>query len=178
MLATLKKLHYRAKEKRNIYTHYATLVNASRNPYVFSTCALPDTLDGRFESICLHFFLVKERIHRANSVDIPSSERLLQEAFIDDMDRTLREMGIGDMGVSKRVKKMVSALYGRMKAYEDTVEDETAFKDALTRNAYRGKAPSETALVALVDYVQKQRSHLATYPDAALADASMVFAPV
>ena len=136
--------------KQTAYAEYSALVARARAPHLFEKGGLEDTLDGRFEAIVLHLFLHKKQQTPAQTKT--PGMRYIQEAFIDDMDRSLREMGVGDMGVSVRIKKMVSALYGRLQAYEESWDDEAQFNQALIRNAYRGKALAPETL-----------SHLSTY---------------
>lgn len=89
--------------------------------------------------------------------------RLLLESLFDDMDRSLREMGVGDMGVSKRIKSMSKAAFGRIKAYSEAAGKEDELREALVRNVYRGAPPAPEALAALVDYVQHwQQPEIAT----------------
>lgn len=131
---------------------YVALVARARDPYLYTECAIPDTLDGRFDAIVLHLFLVSRRLR--------SEERgerflqLLQEAFISDMDRSLRELGVGDTGVGKRIQKMASALLGRAAAYEASFDNEEAFAQALSRNVYRSETPNAPCAL-LVAYARR-----------------------
>ena len=104
---------------------YNRVVEQARRPAFYTTCGVPDTLDGRFDMIVLHAFLLFHRL----KLDHPRSADLSQSVFdlmFADMDRSLREMGAGDLGVGKKVKTMVRACYGRIAAYEAGLADDDA----------------------------------------------------
>lgn len=113
---------------------YAAALTQSRTAALYVRLGVPDTFDGRFDSLALHVGLVIRRLARE-----PEGARLIQalyDAMFDDMDRTLREMGVGDLGVGKRVRQMGEALMGRMSAYSDGLDrdDPSHLVDALRRN--------------------------------------------
>lgn len=83
--------------------------------------------------------------------------RLLLECLFDDMDRNLREMGVGDMGVGKRVKTMSKAAFGRFEVYTQAYGDDEALREALRRNVYRGADVPDEALAALMRYIRTYR---------------------
>ncbi|MFO1242771.1 MAG: ubiquinol-cytochrome C chaperone family protein [Rickettsiales bacterium] len=134
MLAQLVKLFRPSSEQQEAYSLYAALVQQAREPRLYTTLGVPDTLDGRFELIVLHLFLIFERLQP----DIGSGtfRQYLAEAFFDDMDRSLREMGVGDTGIGRRVQKMSEAFYGRMKNYAEALGNTAVLEDALRRNLY------------------------------------------
>lgn len=128
--------------KKQAQQLYIAVVEQARQPFLYKEFAIPDTLDGRFDAIVLYLFLAVRRLRREPAARYLHLARLLQEAFISDMDRSIREMGVGDTGVGMRVKRMAGALAGRIRAYE-AAADENAMAEALTRNVYRG-APGNT----------------------------------
>lgn len=137
--------------KREAQELYIALVQQSRNPFLYTECAVPDTLDGRFDLIVLHVFLFLRLPH------LPEDRvmrRLLLESLFDDMDRSLREMGVGDMGISKRIKSMSKAAFGRLKAYAEASDSDDAMRAALLRNVYRGESPGDDVLGKLLVYVK------------------------
>ncbi|MDX1974632.1 MAG: ubiquinol-cytochrome C chaperone family protein [Rickettsiales bacterium] len=155
IVAALKQLFASDNHQQAAHSLYVALVNQSRSPWFYAEQKVPDTLDGRFDVIMLHLFLVMHRLGDAQ----PELVRALSETFIADMDRSLREMGVSDTGVGKRVKKMIQAYYGRMKAYSDTVDNREAFTQSLTRNLYRSEAPIPQA-AALYAYMQSNLLYL------------------
>ncbi len=156
MLTLLKKIFQPAPAELTAKQQYAALAEQSRNVFLFETCALPDTLDGRFEAIILHLFIAERRLpDTPHSMDLI---RALHEAFFEDMDRSLREGGVGDTGIGKRVKRMAAGLYGRLQAYRDSIGNADQFKETLIRNAYGTceNPPASDAVNALMQYIQQQ----------------------
>src|SRR3569623_1473920 len=106
----------RSKQERTGFELYGAAVAAARDPYLFEALGVPNTLDGRFDMIALHAFLVIQRVKRE-----PEPGRTLAQAVFDamvsDMDSNLREMGVSDLSVGKRVRAMWEAFHGRANAY-------------------------------------------------------------
>ncbi len=132
---------------------YDAIVAQSRRPEFYLHCGVPDTVDGRFDMIALHAFMVLRRLKDRHR----DCARALLEAVFDDMDRSLREMGAGDLGVSRRVKAMATALYGRIAAYEAALDgDEAALGEALRRNLYGTVEPDAGSIDAMAVYVRAE----------------------
>lgn len=135
---------------------YSSAVVQARRPDLYIDYAVPDSLDGRFDMISLHVFLLLRRLGAEGTAAQPLSQALADLMF-DDMDQSLREMGVGDMGVGKRVRRMAEAFYGRVAAYDAALSDEpAALESALVRNVYRGDAPEAVRVAGLADYVRRQ----------------------
>jgi cytochrome b pre-mRNA-processing protein 3 len=144
----------RSKERRSLAARlHAGLVARARDPEFFERFGVEDTLDGRFDLVVLHAWLVLERL---KAVGTPLSQAFVDAVFIG-FDEALRELGAGDIGMGKRVKKLASAFYGRMRAY-DEARDEAAMEAALVRNLYRG-AP-QLGAKALARYVLRAKARL------------------
>jgi cytochrome b pre-mRNA-processing protein 3 len=100
----------------------------------------------------------------------------LFDLMFADIDRSLREMGVGDLGVGRHVKRMAQGFYGRIAAYEGGLEgDDDALRDALRRNLYGTVEPAEDALAAMVAYCRRAASRLAEQPAGELLDAVIAF---
>lgn len=142
---------------------YITLVAQARNPFFYTALAVPDTLDGRFEMIVLHLFLLQHRL-----LEEPQAQRFAQqlsEAFLRDMDRSVRELGVADTGVGKRIKRMGKAYHGRLQAYRAGLADPIALRAALARNLYGTVAEGDVRVLAgMADYLQAQARALAAAP--------------
>lgn len=149
------------REKRLVVDAlYAKAVAQARQPVFYSDAAVPDSVDGRFDLLVLHMFLLLHRLG-AEGATMRGLAQALFDLMFDDMDRSLREMGVSDMSVGKRVKEMARAFYGRIDAYEPALSDLAKLEIALQRNLYRGAdVPGET-LTAMAKYVQSQASALA-----------------
>ena len=114
---------------------YAEIVAAARNPVFYSRWGAPDTPLGRFEMLALYMVLVLRRLRG----EAGAGRALAQEVtdtFFGDVDHSLRELGIGDMGVPKRIKKLARMFYGRAEAYSQAIDagDVEALAAALSRN--------------------------------------------
>lgn len=153
LLGSEPSLEHKAKER------YAELVTQARSPVLYTDFGVPDTLDGRFEAIILHLFIEEMQLKQASTLD-PDWIRLLHEAFFEDMDRSLREGGVGDTGISKRIQRMASGFYGRLASYRNSLDDDAAFCEALKRNVYgtAQDAQRQNNADALLEYI-KHRIH-------------------
>jgi cytochrome b pre-mRNA-processing protein 3 len=146
---------------------YAAIVARGREPGWYGERGVPDTLDGRFDIISSLLALVLLRLE----ADGAASRRagvLLTEVFIDDMDGTVRQMGIGDQVVGKHVGRMMSALGGRLAAYRDAGGDEAAFAAAVRRNVFRDAPANEAAPAAVSAELSGFREGLAALESADL----------
>lgn len=156
---------------------YDAVVAQARQPAFYAMGGVPDTIDGRFEMIALHAYLLLRRLRATGEV----GERLAQalvDILFSDMDASLREMGAGDLGVGKRVKQMATAFYGRVAAYE-SAEKTGDMQQALARNLFGTAAPNPSQLAAMAAYVDAVGAALAVQPLAELEAARPNFpAPV
>ena len=155
---------------------YVSIVKQARRPELYAPGCAPDNFDGRFDMMALHVHLVLRRM-RALGMGRSEVGQDLFDMFFKDMDQAMREAGVGDMGVGKKVQKMVEAFYGRATAYDgvldeqaDTVPGENASSDTsdiydiLSRNLYPDAAISpqqEAGLRALTAYALALEAHLA-----------------
>ena len=129
---------------------YKRVGEQARAAELFEVCGIPDTLDGRFDALALHAALMIDRLRRE-----PDGE-VLAQAFFDAMfrhlDLTLREIGIQDLGVGRRIKVMAEGLHGRGLAYREALNDgPTLLVEVLRRNAYGGRSPEDPQQVASLE---------------------------
>ncbi len=146
---------------------YARVVEQARAPAFYAAYGVPDTLDGRFEMVVLHVFVALRRMKRDGAATSALAQALF-DAMFDDMDRSLREIGVGDLSVGKRVKDMARGLYGRIAAYDAGLDDAgDALVEALARNVYGTvSAPPRPGLDALARYVRQAGAAFDTMPAA------------
>jgi cytochrome b pre-mRNA-processing protein 3 len=153
-------LRRRDKHERAAFQLYTAAVAAARDPYLYATLGVPDTLDGRFDAIGLYVYLTIRRL----STDSESGPVLAQavfDAMFHDMDTNLREMGVGDMSVGKRNRAMWEAFHGRSAAYATSWDDPAALGESLARNLWRGAEPHQGAVAAMVRLAYAQAAYLA-----------------
>jgi cytochrome b pre-mRNA-processing protein 3 len=158
---------------------HVALATQARQPAFYAAHGVPDTLDGRFDCLALHAFLVLDRLKTEAGKDAASLAQHLVDAFVEDMDRSVRELGVGDMGVARRVKQMAQALYGRSAVYSAALSDSdpSALHDALKRNLFGTlDAPPEAGIAAVARYMRASRATLAATDLAALMAGAPVFA--
>lgn len=138
---------------------YAAIVAAARQPAFYRDLAVPDNIDGRFDMVTLHVFLVLDRL-RSEGESVAALRQDLTDTFFADMDQSLRQMGVGDISVGKKVRKMAEAFFGRIGAYQTALgNDPDTLQAALARNIYVGQ-PEATA-AALAAWVRQARTVLA-----------------
>ncbi len=139
---------------------YQRVVEQARQPGFFVECGVPDTLDGRFELICLHAFLYLHRLKREQKRAAQLGQRFFDTMFAD-FDRSLREMGTGDLSVGREVKRMAQAFYGRIAAYETGLAaDDEVLWPALARNLFGTAPPAAECLAAMGRYVRREAAGL------------------
>ena len=156
---------------------YQRVVAHARQPVFFTDCGVPDTLDGRFELICLHAFLYLHRLKSERPRAVALGQRFFDRMFAD-LDRSLREIGAGDLSVGRKVKQMAQAFYGRISAYERGLDaDEAELAPALVRNLYGTVSPSTVEVEAMAAYVRREAAGLRDQPVAELLSGRVAFAP-
>jgi len=143
MFSSLKKLTGYDKTQQMMQAWYIACVTQARHPYFYASLHVPDTLDGRFEMVLLHLYIL---LARAENVLSDDEKRVLVEIFFADMERNIREFGI-DMGMKKRIRAMADAYNGRMRAYAEAsaTTGDAALQEALLRNIYGTTPPADAA---------------------------------
>jgi cytochrome b pre-mRNA-processing protein 3 len=157
----LASFFHRNSHRSQAHAAYVAVVARAREPVFFLEGGVPDTLDGRFELIALHAFLVLNRLKADHAATADFAQELFDTMFAD-LDRGLREMGASDIGVGRHVKEMAKAFYGRIVAYEQGLAgDDTALCEALGRNLYGTVTPPPGAVTGMARYVRRQAAALA-----------------
>jgi cytochrome b pre-mRNA-processing protein 3 len=159
----------RSVHDRKIHALYGMIVAQARSGVFYTDYGIPDTLEGRFELIVLHLVLVLRRLGRdpANSRTFAGQRRseplgqLLFDAFCRDLDANLREMGVGDMAVPRRMRRFGEAFYGRQGAYEAALDavDPRALENALARNIFERESV-DLGVIQLATYTRTAAAQL------------------
>lgn len=179
-----RRLRDRRRRERVAHDLYTAIIHQSRIADFYTELGVPDTLDGRFDLIVVHAFLVMRRLKQVTGGQADEARELSQALFdlmFDDMDQNLRELGVGDMGVGKRVKQMARAFYGRVAAYEDGLALTAAeLGAALLRNLYGTVEvpPSPATIDAMAAYVRRQDGLLSGQDEMGLLSGSVIFGDV
>ncbi len=146
---------------------YAQIVAQARQIPFYRDADVPDTLDGRFDMIVLHVFLLIHRTNAEGDEESTDYAQLVFDRMFMDMDESLREMGVGDLSVGKKIKKMARVFYGRSQAYENALKSEENTLDevakVVARNIYDDEQAVEKAK-GLAAYIIAAVDHLAEQP--------------
>ncbi len=165
----------RSLKTDSIATLYGAIVAQARSPTFYIGFGVPDTVEGRFDLIVLHLVLVLRRLGGAGQRGADLGQRLF-DAFCRDLDGNLREMGVGDLAVPKRMRRFGEAFYGRQAAYVAALaaEDPQDFEKALARNILLAEGIDNRA-ARLSRYARAAARQLDAQNDAELFDGSTDF---
>ena len=162
-LLPIRKPSLRKRRLAVVEKLWLKTVAQARQGYFYNQLEVSDTIDGRFNLICLHLFIVLRRL-REESLINPEAKAIGQALFdlaFKDMDSNLRERGISDLKVGARVKEMAKALYGRIAAFDTgiahrTTGDKQVLILAIGKNIYSDqKSPNLDLAAELADYLIK-----------------------
>ena len=142
------------------------LVARARQPHFFAMLGVPDTVDGRFDMMALHSWLVLSRLKSAGLDDAAQS---LTDTLFTSFDEALREQGVSDMGMGRRMKAIADAFYGRLKAY-GAAKDENELAQALAHNVWRGAQVDGNAKALAAIVINSRASLAACDPSTGVLD--------
>jgi cytochrome b pre-mRNA-processing protein 3 len=160
---------------------YGAIVAQARHPVFYHHHGVPDTANGRLEMIVLHSVLVLGRLEAEGAALRPLGQALF-DYFCSDMDANLREMGVGDMAVPRKMKTIAEAFYGRKRAYEAALAapalgesglDELAA--ALVRNVHTETTVADAGVQQLAAYIREAVRTLAAVDGATLQRGELAF---
>lgn len=166
---------------------YGTAVAQARQPVFYARMGVDDTPDGRFAMISLHILLILERLsapaappepaemtqssavagtpnHKPSADRDPELGRALMEVFVEDLDQSMRELGIGDMGVPKRAKKAMAQFYDYARRYRALGRDERAGSESMSlllSDMIPGLTIESAGITPLIAYVHSVEKTLA-----------------
>ena len=173
----------RSVHANKIHVLYGMIVAQARMGVFYTAYGIPDTVQGRFELLVLHIVLVLRRLGRAPQTATvggwgrrDSLSQLLFDAFCRDLDANLREMGVGDMGVPRRMRRFGEEFYGRQAAYQAALEGggSPALENALARNIFELESV-DARVSRLADYTRAAAAQLEDANIDALVSGEAVF---
>lgn len=171
--------------RETIQRLYGAIVAQSRDPVFYTEYGVPDSIAGRFEMILLHAFLLFHRLKNESEERRELGQRVF-DAFCVDMDANLREMGVGDLTVPKKMKKVAEAFYGRVAAYDGALSEPApadggrgadALQDALLRNVFESDAAFAVQAASLAAFTRRAVAALATVPFETFAGGAFPLPP-
>jgi cytochrome b pre-mRNA-processing protein 3 len=170
-----------AKRQRRDVVHglYLGVCEQARNPLFFTEFTVPDTLEGRFDMVALHTFLVMRRLNAAGDGGREASQEL-HDVLFADIDQNLRASGVGDFGIGHKINRLSKAFFGRLLAYEvaldaDVDAGDEALIDALRRNIYGRGDPGPEILRRMAEYVMAQAIALTATPSSDILQGRIAF---
>lgn len=142
---------------------FATAVAQAREPAFYTAYGVEDSVDGRFELLTLHVYLLLRRLKGQSGEPKRLAQHIL-DAFFANLDASLREMGVGDLSVGRKIRGMAEAFYGRMGAYERamTGDEPAMLSEALARNVFGKVDPAAGARLA--EYIRAAAAFLDAQP--------------
>jgi cytochrome b pre-mRNA-processing protein 3 len=153
---------------------YAALTSAARLPFFYTDLGVPDTVMGRFEMLSVVMILFFRRT-RASATSGQELSQEIVDAFFEDIDHSIRELGVGDQSVPKRMKKLAGMFYGRVEAYGQAMEsgDPAALAVALRRNIHPEDA-NAPSMQGLADWMLDVDAALQQVPEDDVARGSVM----
>lgn len=150
---------------------YAQAVAQARLPAFYAGLGVPDRIDSRFELYTLHVTLLVLRLRDEGQAGADAAQDVF-DAYVSALDNTLRELGVGDVSVGRKMRKLGEAVYGRMTAYETAIraQDRDGLAQALARNILEAEGTA-SGMATLADYALDTRAALAAQPFAAVMAA-------
>jgi len=152
----LSALRRNTEKARLVRALYGDLTSQARQRGFFAELGVADSIDGRFDLVALHAWLVLERLQACGMDDVA---RALSDSLFVGFDEALRDLGAGDMGMGRKIRQMGDALNGRVHAYA-AASDESELAAAILRNVYRGNPERREDSWALARYAASARKAL------------------
>jgi len=174
-----KMFSFKKKYNDNAINLYAKIIAQARNESFYISYGVPDTVNGRFGLITLHMFIVLRRLKELGSEGSSLSQDLFDTMF-SDMDQNLREMGVGDLSVGKKVKALAAAFFGRIKAYDEGIiyKDRKMLINCLKRNLFSDAHPRDEDLELLTKYFIRQMKGSQSWSISDLRTSNIFFEPI
>ncbi len=128
---------HKKRLRRSAQALYGRIQAQARQPHFYAEVGVPDTMEGRFEMVLVHLFIMQNRL-KADGRFARALSQAIAEVFVSEMDSSMRELGVGDLAVPKRMRKIGEAYLGRLQGYVDAMADDDvgALPAALARNVW------------------------------------------
>lgn len=175
MAFTLKSMFRKDNDEVAVRAVYGVIVEQARKAAFYGAAAVPDTPKGRFAMVAMHAFLAMDRL--GSEPLARNFSQALFDLMFEDMDRNLREMGVGDLSVGKKVKGLAQHFYAMAAACKEGLKGGGDTLDAPLRQfVYQDEEPAEGALAALAGYIRASVALLAEQDAVAIAAGKIAFA--
>ena len=164
----LSRFARRPRDRDALQPLYQAVVARARDPFWYREGQVPDTLDGRFDMLTALMAVILIRLEPEADEKVKAASVWLTELFVEDMDQTLHQIGIGDYVVGKHVGRMMSALGGRLAAFRAACEAEAGFGGSVRRNIFHDDAPAEEAIDIVSARLERFDAALLAMPASAI----------
>lgn len=166
------------KARRNskaAHSLYSATILAARDPWLFNDCEIADTPEGRFEVLTLMAFLVLRQLK-----EIDGGDDIAQAYFdimLEDIDSNLREMGVGESTLAKKMKKLAASFFGRIKTYDQSIAagDFDTWEDTIRRYLYENSDMVGDSATSVAQFTLSISEHIAGQDSAALLSGHVSF---
>lgn len=157
---------------------YRAAADKARDPAFYSDGHAPDTVEGRFELYMIHVILLAMRL-RGHGRAAAETSQVMFDAFLRGLDDAMREMGVGDLSVGKKMRRLGEAFYGRAKRYDASMGDPAELRALVRRTLFADMdgPEAEEGAAAVADYAARAHALLAAQPLERLAAGEAHFPP-
>ena len=159
---------------------FKALAAQARQPVFYAGLGVPDTVEGRFELYVLHLVLVLHRL-KGRGGEAAETSQATFDAFLRNLDEGLRDMGVGDLSVGKKMRKLGEAVYGRIKSYDKALAGPgvgTTLEPLVVRTVYRDQPPTAAAAARVARYIEASVAALSAQPLEAVLAARLDWPPL
>ncbi len=166
------------KLKKAAHNLFALTIAHTRLPVFYTDYSVEDSLDGRFDLMALHMSLIMNKLDQNKQhSNVGDIKRMLQEAMFDNLDLAMREVGVGDLGVGKKIKVMAEAFYGRIKTYQEILDqgDLEKLQEAIKRNLSRERDVDERILTETTAHFFQEWHQISAQEITAIMAGKIVF---
>lgn len=176
--ARVRRLFVPRHEKIWAEALFARVMGQCRQPGFYLDGGVADTIDGRFDLMALHVAALVHGLRQQGEAGILAA-RALEEAMFANLDIGMREEGISDMGVPRRMKALTQAWFGRLQAYLKAFAagDSGSYRDVVARNLFRGAESGERGVSVMAEYLAALSAKFAAIGPAILDFEAVVFPP-
>lgn len=168
----LSRFARRPRDRDALQPLYRAVVARARDPLWYREGQVPDTLDGRFDMLTALMAVILIRLEPEADEQVKAASVWLTELFVEDMDQTLHQIGIGDYVVGKHVGKMMGALGGRLGAFRQAAQDRD-YAAPVRRNIFHDAAPAQEAIDIVATRLEQFEAGLLAMPAAAIVGGEL-----
>lgn len=155
---------------------YAAAVDQARQPELYSVLGIEDRIDNRFELYTAHVALLLLRLKGAGEEATETGQAMF-DTYVSALDHALRELGVGDLSVSKKMRRLGEALYGRSKALTEALapEADPAALEATVADAFFAGEGGDARTALVAAYIRNARDALAGQPLREVLDGKLAW---